>query len=93
MRSGFTKIVIACFIFTGSLFSQEQPGEKFLTVSDKAPSVLRGFKLEDLADFQKYYKVQIDRLVAEKDSLRRQGIADLETINGAVRREAGRPTR
>ncbi len=49
MSSGFTKIIIAYFIFTGSLFSQEQPGKKFLkTASDDVSSFLLGFKLEDL---------------------------------------------
>ncbi len=81
MRSSLIKIITACFIFIGSAFGQEQPGAKPVkAATDEAPAVLQGFKLEDLESFQNYYKEQIDRLVAEKDSLRRKGISDLETM-------------
>lgn len=81
LKSLFAGIIVGYLVFVSSSFSQEVAEEQLSRVkTDEVPAVLQRFKLEDLEEFQKYYKVQIDRLVAEKDSLRRRGIADLETM-------------
>ena len=80
-KSLFVGIIVGYLVLVSSGFSQEVAEEQPSRVkTDEVPSVLRKFKLEDLEEFQKYYKEQIDRLVAEKDSLRIKGISELEAM-------------
>lgn len=79
MRAILVRVLITSLFlanFAVDAFSQA-PREKKESIEQ---SPLKGFKPEDLDEFRSYYQAQIDKLVAEKEQLRKIAIQELETL-------------
>ena len=84
MGKDIGKIIVSalCLIMlsNGFLPAQELIGKKYINVvglGSIADSSFKGFTLDELSQFQEYYKTETERLLKEKDQLRKQGLQEM----------------
>jgi tetratricopeptide (TPR) repeat protein len=82
---GKIKVSTLCLLLLGfvSLYAQEAGEEsspRIALTGAISDSNFQGFTLDELAEFQDYYRAETERLLKEKEQLRRRGMQEMEVF-------------